>query len=415
MGGLSLIIIIATMLTVITLLWFFPLQTVVGILAVAAIIILVDSAAEHGIFLARPPEGGVIVIMDGDSAESYAGFCPEHTVDKLTGEIVPNTDPRVVAGEIESHKTLLGMIWVGFYPFKTIHQRHFVWKKPFFNPTRFEDRDEWTRVLVWRYPYGIEVLIPAGDNVPLRVMLTVTMETSHAGKTLFGTRDFLVEATSAVHDVVRDMLGNFDYETIVESKNQHRIGNSTTEFSEEELVRKVSEKVGQEVNAFGQMVFSVRLLKVEVADPNHPIAVAAIAGLRQKIEARKAAEAEREGIPGAEARTRKAEESKRQLILIGEGEAAAAEAKGLAEAKILEAKLKAERGGLGVSGEAMLDLRRVEQASAALGNWPVENLWVTGGGKEGGIDPLKIINITPPGQRPSAEGEQPEEKKGEKE
>lgn len=236
-----------------------------------------------------------------------------------------------------------------------------MWNKINPKSSEFESRvDPHAIQLRHTYAYGIGVTQLSKDLVPLRIDVKLTLQTRDASKSLFATGDFLTEATAIVVAVVRDYVGGFNYEEIIESKDKTTAAPPTTGtdpapkvYNEKDLCAEVTGGFAKFM--FGQTVIpnGEKILRIVVTDQKNENYLAAKARMKQKQDARAAAEVAQTAIETAtheasqeEKRVIKAEHMAKQKEHEGKGLASIIQQEGAARAGAEKLLIEARVDGL---------------------------------------------------------------------
>jgi len=329
--------------------WSALLTIILTVIGVVVIIKLIDWSATNGYFIFYVPEGSIICVQSGETAQKFAGSIKGHVVGKKTGKVYKNTDTIPEEDSPCFVFPIIGAIFVGMPPFASIYERHFRWIKIDSVTGVRVHRDENTHMLVWRYTYGMEFREMSKDLIPVDVILAVTLETVDANASLFGVHDYLTLITGLVQSIVRDHIGDFKYEVIIESRKAgSKKGNPVLpgHFDEQLMIDEVKD-LGSTSDLHGQKIVLVTVPGIS-SPKDVEISESAQEALAKKQQARAlidVQEAEtgvqKEAIKTEENKLRKAKVTAKTTIVTAEADAKATEIKGSALANATGAMVKA--------------------------------------------------------------------------
>jgi regulator of protease activity HflC (stomatin/prohibitin superfamily) len=366
-------------------------------------------------------EGSILAIKSGGKANKYVGAIRDRMVGRTSGKVYTEEEFNALSEEKrgleEPVRSKAGFFIVGFWPFQTIHTRNFAWNKIDPKTTEFISRgDPHAIELRWTYAYGIDVVTFTKDLVPLRVRIKLTLRTIDASLSLFGTGEFLTEATALTTAVVRDWVGEYDYEEIVESKK------GVTSFDEGkmcgEIIRQFAGDTtpGKEIQGFefGQILIpnGEKVLGIEVTDPTNVNYLAALEKMKAKQGAKKDLEVTLQQIETKKAEAKKEEEGIQvakhkadQAVEEGRGEAEKIRQIGDANADAKNALIRAEVYGLAEKPEMAEHVRDMTVAESLSNGIAGASTIAVG---NSGL--LPFLNVGDAGKKAEAKPKEEEEK-----
>jgi len=121
---------------------------------------------------------------------------------------------------------MVGLYWVGLYPFKSIYRYEFTWNEVRISESTGEEelvtRREWTdHVRVVDYTYAMRLKeAETRNNIPLDVDYATTAEMVNPVKAIFAVDDWMTRVSASTNRVTRNFIGRFEYDELVSETNQ---------------------------------------------------------------------------------------------------------------------------------------------------------------------------------------------------